>query len=1042
MTGVDLEKLKTDGPEAWAAILSDTGLLDLSIEVPGALTEWSMASTIEITRRAINHVLATDRDPLEAAHAVARLAESSLHSFYEPTTGRRYRNLAAAKRFGTFFTPPDVALQIAAEALRNRPVVRSLMEPAAGTAMLSCAVAVGAAHSGRVIRSITAVELNPYLARIARQVLESVVGRLGLSAEVHVQTGDALLSLTTGSTLHDAIVMNPPYGRIKFEKSSVTNAETKAADRRHAEESARKWLDASRDRYASLAGSLQIGGGTLDFQRLFIAASLEALTPEGRLVVISPSSWIAGRDAAPLRSRILSAGQLASLHLYREDAHLFPTVNQPTAIATFDARNDRTAVQVHEMSSLHHTVKRSYEIAYSDIDLQDGARIPLLPPALMSVYRTLSGMPRLRDVSAIRNARGELDLTLDRALIDENSGDGETRLIRGDHVERYQLRSRNTSAKAGVVSSEAADLLRARPKGIDVDKPRIVGRQVSYMGKERRLSFAVVPAGVVIANSCNYLTVQDDDLRYALLALMNSSVIEWWFRVHSSNNHVSNYEIGDIPWALEDGGIVNSLATLARQTTESYVANPTGQDAARLEETIDALVFFALGIPPAVIPKILTELNMATSERVASLVAWFNYYGVPQVLTSERGVLQHAVPTLSALDIEMLEYVPQGGNWQQIPVTVPSARLAQIRAMTAERGVVRTTYYGRLRPDQPAYTVATYYNRPGNGTNIHPYENRTLTHREAARLQSFPDSYVFMGAEGAIRNQIGNAVPTLLGYAVGDALKKAGLKEPIVDLFAGAGGLSAGLEMAGHHVAVAVDHDPSCEATYTFNRPSERIADPTSSATLFRRSDLSSQLDREATLAAIRQKLGTRPIGALVGGPPCQGFSHAGFRDEADQRNDLAVVFMDFVKELGPAYVVLENVEGLLTYKKGQVARELIATLRELGYSVGLPWVLAAEQYGVPQMRRRVFIVGSRSGQIDPPRPLLQRCLGRREREPNDIDVDGLRYPVTVADAFNGLPELSARTHPNTGARSIRGEYEEFCRGRLSASAFLESLRT
>jgi len=112
----------------------------------------------------------------------------------------------------------------------------------------------------------------------------------------------------------------------------------------------------------------------------------------------------------------------------------------------------------------------------------------------------------------------------------------------------------------------------------------------------------------------------------------------------------------------------------------------------------------------------------------------------------------------------------------------------------------RTTLYGRLEYKKPSYTITTYFNRPGNGCNIHPTQNRVLTTREGARLQSFFDDYLFWGNQKDILNQIGNAVPPLIGFLFGKNLKeKLGIKKSI-DLFSGAGGLSLGIKMSGINI--------------------------------------------------------------------------------------------------------------------------------------------------------------------------------------------------------------------------------------------------
>src|ERR1019366_7782858 len=118
----------------------------------------------------------------------------------------------------------------------------------------------------------------------------------------------------------------------------------------------------------------------------------------------------------------------------------------------------------------------------------------------------------------------------------------------------------------------------------------------------------------------------------------------------------------------------------------------------------------------------------------------------------EARIPNHYSAKLSKLDLEVAVAVPPGGNWKNIPVHVPSQRLEQIRVSFAAGEGSRSTYYGRLRPDAPSYTISTYFSRPGNGCHLHydDGQDRVLSQREAARLQSFPDSFVFQGSKNSI----------------------------------------------------------------------------------------------------------------------------------------------------------------------------------------------------------------------------------------------------------------------------------------------------
>lgn len=1013
------------------AQLASTPLADLASLARDADELRTLAHTIDLNSLAVERLISHVPNPLELAYAVAAVTQKAFHTFINPITGERVRNLAGAKRTGTFFTPPAIASEMAELALHGREAIHLSLEPASGTAMLTSALLVTAAQYQIDISEVMAWELSPYLAELSERVLHAVGDRLNAVPAVHVRSGDAIEFFEAQSVRPDVLVMNPPYGRVKYLKSEATNAETRALDVDTATAAGRQWADATQRRYATTAARLGLNPRGLDHQRVFMAAAANTLAAGGRMVCIAPSSWTSGPQSKDIREILLRGRHVEQLILYREDAKLFPTVNQPTAVIVADADGGHSSVGV-TMRGLGRKREERYEVSYDEIvGARDGQlSVPMVRPEVRAAFDRAERLPKVGDLD-VKNARGELDLSVDSWML--TTAEGEARVVRGDHVGRYELLDSECSTKPGMISASGERELSTRAKWVDSRGSRIVGRQVAYIGKPRRLTFVEVPPGTVVSNSCNYIVAADPVLRGALLGYLNSAPAEWYFRMRSSNNHVSNGEIDRLPWPLQEQSLLEAVAASATVRLNSTTA--AGKLLLRrADDIIDALICLGLGLAPSSSRPMLEEvLDGERVEAVCSLLEWFRRFGVPPHLRDVRTWMQHELNTLSSLDYEMISHVPIGGNWQQIPESVPSERLRQIREMSKARGIVRTTYYGRLRPDQPAYTIATYYNRPGNGTNIHPYEDRTLSHREAARLQSFPDSYAFIGGDGAVRKQIGNAVPPMLGRAVAEQLISSGLGNgEVVDLFAGAGGLSLGFEMAGLKVAVAADNNEPALRTYAFNRPTESIADPGSGRTLLIGADLSRADVREDVYASIRQKLNGATPSALIGGPPCQGFSYAGFRDPDDARSDLAVAFLDFVDALNPESVVLENVEGLLTSRGGKVLKELLGTLKELGYPIASPWILAAEQFGVPQMRRRVFLVARRGESVPAPLGAFDRCMGRRE---DPIIGRGGRYPVTVAEALGDLPGITGQQP----ARELRRRdgFAKWATGRIDSSEFL-----
>lgn len=133
-----------------------------------------------------------------------------------------------------------------------------------------------------------------------------------------------------------------------------------------------------------------------------------------------------------------------------------------------------------------------------------------------------------------------------------------------------------------------------------------------------------------------------------------------------------------------------------------------------------------------------------------------------------REVTEHFVPQMSELDKFIVSHVKPGGNYMDIPSEVASGRIRRL-----QRDGGHTTCYGRMKPDEPSYTINTYFNRPNVGCNIHYREDRLITVREALRLQSFPDSYVIVSSSKQGRNLIvGNAVPPMLAEIMAKELKK------------------------------------------------------------------------------------------------------------------------------------------------------------------------------------------------------------------------------------------------------------------------------
>lgn len=287
---------------------------------------------------------------------------------------------------------------------------------------------------------------------------------------------------------------------------------------------------------------------------------------------------------------------------------------------------------------------------------------------------------------------------------------------------------------------------------------------------------------------------------------------------------------------------------------------------------------------------------------------------------------------------ERMSYVPQGGNWQDVPEHL----------WKVQRNNRHSSAYKRLSENEPSITIDT-----GHMNYFHPIFNRVPTVRESARLQSFPDDFEFVGTTTSQLRQVGNAVPPLMAKAIANLVLKTldgtnsdntDQSKKIIDLFCGCGGFSKGFENAGYTVELAIDSWNDAIETFNINHK--------------KRSGVTKNI-YDYTNEEIKQFGEDHNIIGIIGGPPCQGFSMVGKREVNDARNTLYLQYVRFVEQIKPEFFILENVKGLLTLEKGYFKEEIINRFSKLGYNVTYK-VLRASDYGVPQNRERVFFVGLR----------------------------------------------------------------------------------
>jgi len=202
----------------------------------------------------------------------------------------------------------------------------------------------------------------------------------------------------------------------------------------------------------------------------------------------------------------------------------------------------------------------------------------------------------------------------------------------------------------------------------------------------------------------------------------------------------------------------------------------------------------------------------------------------------------------------------------------------------------------------------------------------------------------------------------------------------VIDLFCGAGGLSEGLRQAGFDILAGNDIDAHAGATFAATHPDAKFLP----GSIY---ELTPQDFLDAT------GLEKGQLDCLAGGPPCQGYSvYNHQRGMHDERSHLFKEYLRIVKGLMPKWLVMENVTGIMSAGEGEAFQAVLAGIRGLGYTVEAK-ILRAEDYGVPQERRRVVFIGNR--------------VGVPINWPAKTHGEGLLPLTTIKDALNDLPALA-----------------------------------
>lgn len=926
-------------------------------------------------------------------------------------------DVAIQRQQGSFYTHFAVCHQMLeelAKVFRPNKQVITLADPFVGDGrLLSCFLEHYAPQLTHTVVIIYMSDIDPNALDTAKKNVAASAKKNHVACKIYAEPGDTFVIFQNLFNRIDCCLTNPPWLLLKPPKKNLFSSVTASAEFLHALE---KYEKAIRSVFIQSQPVKTFGRWGINLARVGLELAFRLLKDDGVCAIVSPASLVSDQVSKPLRKWLFNNYSVTDIDYYVPEAKLYGIADVASITLIGKKGQNTKSVRIRKFDSKLKCVERYIDENEFRFVSRNDYVVPLETNSeTISILQDIESFPQLKDHSEFSGlvTGREIDETRINEKLSQN---GEHLFLKGYMVSRFNF-------AADTEKYVNADKVVIPPS---VHKSRIVWRDVSRMSQARRIIATIIPPGLVTGNSLGmaYFPEENDYKLKVLLGIISSFVFEFQVRLLLTTNHVS-------------AGILK-LARIPRipeHTTRQIVAIVEGllnqkddQAAASLQEELECTVALLYNLSQEQFSSLLSVFHLPDEMKQAHLQRF------KQIESGRRSIVipNHYAAKLSELDMEILSHVPQGGNWKNIPESVPSQRLVQIRESYKAGKGSRSTYYGRLRPDRPAYTINTYFSRPGNGCNAHYAQERTISQREAARFQSFPDSFVFHGSKGAIDKQIGNAVPPLLAFQLARSLPVKGM---FIDLFCGAGGLGLGFCWAGWRPIIANDIDKYSIVTHAANIREEAFV---------------GDINDEKTIARIvqagKQARTLHPNLPLfvLGGPPCQGFSTANCgRSARDQRNWLFKAYIHVVTLLRPEGFLFENVRGILNLEGGTFFQLIKHELGKVAESISVLQVNSA-RFGIPQRRERVIIVG---GSID----VVKHCTPTEITSPPakyDLPEIGLLFPQqhltpTAEEAISDLPPIQQGQDGSTLNYLCppQSAYQQLMRGVITPQEYIASFQ-
>jgi Alw26I/Eco31I/Esp3I family type II restriction m6 adenine DNA methyltransferase len=343
-------------------------------------------------------------------------------------------------------------------------------------------------------------------------------------------------------------------------------------------------------------------GGKLNLFRLFTVRGLHILAKDGCLTFIIPYGFMCDSSSKNLRESILKQNQLVFVEAFpeRDDPkkRLFESAKMSTCIIL--VRNSQTREQFPVRTHYARQIKKDVPTVHLDYKLVEqldpiNFSIPLIDETKLSIVKKLMS-PKLRRMRELgRCYQGEINLTFHKKYLRESKR-GNARMIKGAAIQRYLLK--DTMSQGEILYLDEESFLRAHgaPKTEHHALKRIIMQGMTGVNEKTRLKMTISDEGAYCAHSVNYLLLHNNAISHeTLLAILNSTLLNWFFKLFSTNSNVNSYEVENLPIPTVDTIRQKRLAELSNRILAAKRRNPE-TDTSSFELQIDEIVFELYGL--------------------------------------------------------------------------------------------------------------------------------------------------------------------------------------------------------------------------------------------------------------------------------------------------------------------------------------------------------------------------------------------------------------------------------------------------------------